>query len=355
MSRFFALRLLESFFRRWILCLLPLVLLCALGVLSVMGKSKEYRSEGVLYVESETLLSKLTAVGTGGTNSFSTPAQTTSERVSSLLQTDDFIDSVIERGGLKDSVTNGLLTRENARASISVSPGGANTLRITSTNADPAVAFKLASATIDGFIDWIITASLRDSDAAETFLQDLASQYKTSADQARAALSAYLKAHPDPSVGSRSTEDTLEISRLSDAVTAEQAKYTATVAKAEDARLASAQTRSDVAGRLRLVDTPTFPVAPTSSRRKQIMQIAMFVILGLMLSGAAVVAGALADRSIRQPGELPERLGIPMLAMLPDGGRPVMRGMHMASLVGASSTRALTESSREFEDRHVEP
>ena len=59
MSRSFALRLLETFFRRWFLCLLPALLLIGVGVESVATAQSKYVSKGVLYVESETLLSKL--------------------------------------------------------------------------------------------------------------------------------------------------------------------------------------------------------------------------------------------------------------------------------------------------------
>ena len=71
MSRPFVLRLLETFFRRWWLYMLPAVLLVAVGAQSVVTAKKEYVSKGVLYVESETLLSKLTGSDPATNNGFS--------------------------------------------------------------------------------------------------------------------------------------------------------------------------------------------------------------------------------------------------------------------------------------------
>ena len=108
MSRSFALRLLETFFRRWWLCLIPVVLLTGLGLASATSAKSEYFSHGVLYVESQTLLSKLTGTDSGANSAYLTPAQDADARLSSLIGTDEFIRSVIDRSGLSDAVNAGL-------------------------------------------------------------------------------------------------------------------------------------------------------------------------------------------------------------------------------------------------------
>ena len=72
MSRSFALRLLETFFRRWWLCLIPVVLLTGFGVASATSAKSQYFSQGVIYVESQTLLSKLTGTDSGASSAFLT-------------------------------------------------------------------------------------------------------------------------------------------------------------------------------------------------------------------------------------------------------------------------------------------
>jgi hypothetical protein len=65
----------------------------------VVTAKKEYVSKGVLYVESETLLSKLTGSDPATNNGFQTPAQTADGRIASLIGTDEFVRSIIERAG----------------------------------------------------------------------------------------------------------------------------------------------------------------------------------------------------------------------------------------------------------------
>ena len=114
---------------------------------------------------------------------------------------------------------------------------------------------------------------------------------------------------------------TIELNRLTGDLTTAQARLDSTLAKAEDARLASAQTRSNVAGRLRLVDPPQVPSVSTMSRGKLIIQFGMFMILGLALSAAAVFVGAITDKSFRNPEEIRQRLGVPLLAVVPESRR----------------------------------
>ena len=129
-------------------------------------------------------------------------------------------------------------------------------------------------------------------------------------------------AHPEPAiVGSRSASEQIAIAGLQADAKSATDRYTSTLSKAEDARLASAQTRSNVAGRLRLVDAPKVPTAPNSSRKKTIVRMGLFSTLGLALSAAAVFVGTIADKTFRSPEEIRKRLGVPLLAVVPEGGR----------------------------------
>ena len=317
MSRSFALRLLETFFRRWWLCLLPAVLLIGAGGASVANTKSKYLSSGVLYVESQTLLSKLTGTDTG-TNTFLTPAQDASSRLNSLLGTDEFIRSIIERAGLKGAVDSGLLSLNQVRGSIGTDPSSANTLRISGSSPDPQVAAIIAKATIDGFVQWVIDASISDSAAAEKFLNDLALTYKSDLDTANAALTRFNGANPEPIVGNRPSAQASEFQRLQNDADAARERYQTTLSRAEDARLSSAQARSNVEGRLRLVDAPTVPTASTFSKVKLVTQFALFAILGMALSAAAVFVGTITNKSFRSADEIRERLGVPLLAIIPE-------------------------------------
>jgi hypothetical protein len=319
-SRSFALRLVETFFRRWFLCLMPALLLIVVGAQSAANAKKEYVSKGVLYVESETLLSRLTGADPAN-NGFQTPAQAANTRLSSLLGTDEFVRSVSDRAGLTDLVNGGILSLDGVRGSIGTTPSSPNTLHIAGAHADPQIAFRLATATIDSFIQWVIDRSLTDSAAAEKFFQEQAATYKVDRDTTQAALQQFLKVNPEPLVGTRTADKEFELSRLATEAAAAEKRYTDTLGKADDARLASAQTRSNVAGRLRLVDAPTVSAVSTLTKKKLVIQFAMFMILGFALSAGVVFVGTVTDKSFRSPEEIRQRLGVQLLAVVPESRR----------------------------------
>src|SRR4051812_36332753 len=101
----------ETFFRRWWLFLIPVVLLGAIGVYSVLGAGTRYRSSGVVLVNTDTLLSKLALNSSGSNFRGDTAATYTSRQVNTLLQTDGFLDTVISNAGLDDSLESGAVTR----------------------------------------------------------------------------------------------------------------------------------------------------------------------------------------------------------------------------------------------------
>jgi hypothetical protein len=210
------------------------------------------------------------------------------------------------------------LSLDQVRGSIGTNPSSANTLHVSGSSRDPQVAARVARATIDGFIQWVIDASISDSTAAEKFLNELAESYKRDCDAASAALEKFLLANPQPVVGTLPADKLSELARLQSEVETVGDRYHTTLSKAEDARLNSAQARSNVEGRLRLVDAPTVPTTSTFSRVKLVMQLALFTFLGVALSGVAVFVGTITNKSLRTADEIRDRLGVPLLAIIPE-------------------------------------
>src|SRR6266508_5836313 len=87
------LNILEAFFQRPVVLLIPLFLMLAVGIFAASNSDKEYRSTGVLNSTSGDLLADLTDTQTAFT--FETPAAITSRSLSALIQTDRFISDVI--------------------------------------------------------------------------------------------------------------------------------------------------------------------------------------------------------------------------------------------------------------------
>jgi capsular polysaccharide biosynthesis protein len=291
-----------------------------------------------------------------------TPAQDASARLTSLIGTDEFIRSIIDRSGLTDAVNSGLVSLDQVRGSISVSPSSANTLRVSGSSLDPQVAFAVAKATVDSFKQWVIDASLSDSATAEQFLTSLAETYRADRDAKKTALDQYTKANPEPLVGTRTQDKQFEIDRLSNDYLEANKRYTDTLAKAEDARLASAQTRSNVEGRLRLVDAPKVPTASSFSKVKLILQLALFVMVGVLLTAVVVFVGTITDKSLRSADEIRRRFGVPLLALVPESrGSPAVR-QRMDPVVDAGSKKgrrrrakpSKSEYPRHLEDLHAD-
>ena len=341
MSHPLVLRLLETFFRRWVLYLVPMVIFLGLGLMSVTGTKDTYVSTGVVYVDDESLLASITGVGSPSGQGYQTPAEVISEQMSSAFQTDGLVRSLAEQAGMTAALEDGTATIGGLRGALSFAPSGANLIHVGASTQNPEESSRLATAAVASFIDFVVEANLSESAAAEEFLTELVQRYQGEEAAASKSLDTYLLSHPDPPTGARPTVEQAAIDSLRSAVATANGRYTEALDKLENARLATAQTRGDVSQRLQVVDEPQTPSAPVGSMRTSVMTMAMFGSLGFLLSAAAVLAGTLLDRSIRTaadvrgapprrgPGLAPEgrphavlRAGA-RLGPAPGGGTPV--------------------------------
>ena len=311
------LRLLDSFFRHPVLYLLPLVLFALLGAFVVVNQETEYRSDGVVFVEDRTFLSSLTEVR-GAEGGYQTPAGYTSGQLNSLLQTDAFLAAVVEQSGLADPATLAPADYEQLRSSLGSWEAGENLMHVWAAHQQPEVAHGLAGATIESLIQWQIDADISQSSAAEGFLNPLTDRYREDLAAARESLEEYLQSHPAPEDGERPASQQLVIDGLTAEVSDANARYTDALGKEESARLATAQAESDVRNRLKVIDEPKVPVSPQGSLRTSAITLALFLMIGTVLSLGAIVAGAVVDPSLRFPSDVERRLGVDVVASLPD-------------------------------------
>jgi uncharacterized protein involved in exopolysaccharide biosynthesis len=319
--RYMMLRLLETFFRRWWLYLVPVVLLAGFGFMSVSGAAPKFQSTGTLNVETATVLSSLSDTQNDGSFGFDTPAQTTSKKINSLLGTDQFIGKVATAAGLDQAVESGALSFDKLRAAVGASDAGQTFVKVTATMANPKDAQNLATATINSFVQGVVDSQVAQSQAAESFFAGLLDSYQADVDTARQKLNDYLKANPAPVTGTRPDDQAAELARLDGDVTQAESRYNAALSKSEDARLSTEQTRADINQRLEIVDTPALPPAPLPQMKAAAFGFATFLIIGLILTSGAVVVGAMLDHSVRFPADVRERLGVRVLAVVPEGGR----------------------------------
>ncbi len=322
MVRQIMLRLTESYFRHRWLYLLPIVLMIAAAAYYAFTIKPDYVARGVVYVKNEPLLSSLTNIQDNTGSYWISPAQAITNEINELLQTMSFVRAIIlqtdveQEMALEPAVISTIV--EETRNGFWVYPLGNNQLMVTASNENPQVAYQLVDALIENYRNWQINTQRADSEVAQKFFENLIANYQAELDTKRAEMKAYLLEHPLPVRGDRSEVENIEIARLQGSIDAAAARLTNAQNKMEDAQLAMAQVESNVRQTYILIDAPELPDKPEISTRQIAMNLAAFVLVGIVLSGVAVVGSALLDRTYRFPFDVAQSLELPVLAAIPD-------------------------------------
>jgi uncharacterized protein involved in exopolysaccharide biosynthesis len=290
--RLFITRLLETFFRRWWLFLIPIVPFIALGVFTVVNKGDTYRSSAVLLVSRD---SPLSDIGSFGGNDFggNTPAGYTSAQIMNVLSTEKFLDSVIQEAGLDGAVTTGAITPEEIRSSIWAAVAGDELVSVNASTDNARLSFELVQATIDSYASWeadIVRSEIENLEVLRNARQELV-------DEAAASL--------DPDAVERAQDELDQV--------------TTAIDNAESVLVVYEQ---GGAGRLPVVDAPTEAAGPDPKLRDAAITMALYGGLGLLVAAATLVVATLADRSVRYGDELEQRLHLDVLAAIPDSRSP---------------------------------
>jgi capsular polysaccharide biosynthesis protein len=309
-------RLLETYFRRPLLYLVPIVVCLGFGAYSVLSSTDEYISVGVVSASGDTLLSTLSDVDLD-TSFGPTPASVAAARINEQMRSDEFVLTVAEQAGLGTAMEQGIVSPGWVRQRVAATPQGDNLLSVGARTTDPVLSQRLAAGTVDTFVESVINENLAESAVAEGFYADVADRYGGRVEDAEDELADYLVEHPAPSFGDRPAAEQSRIDQLTAVVTRAQEQQTGALEKAEEARLATEQTRIDIEQRLRVVDPPQQPAAPVSGFRDSLSTLITFGVLGTMMTLAVVIAAAFLDRTIRTTRELRSRLGFDVVADVP--------------------------------------
>jgi uncharacterized protein involved in exopolysaccharide biosynthesis len=306
-------RLLETFFRRWWLYVLPIVLLVGLGVFTAGRKADTYRSTAVLRAD-ETLIAELQDVARIDTLDFESPAGATARQINEALRTDDFVRLVSEGAGIpEDSL---VVTFANIRRDVWASAEGQRLVSVNASTLDPQLAQRLVESTITTYTQAIVDSQVKDSEVTLELLAEQQAQYQTDLETATEDLRTYLIQNPEPLDG-RTVLEQFEVDRLSGAVTRADDRLSKTADDIQAAELRREQATSEATQTLRVVDPASFPLAPTSGLRDVVFTVGTFAILGVLLMVGAVVGASLLDRSLRFAEEVRARLGVEVLAVVP--------------------------------------
>ena len=314
------LRLLESYFRHRWLYLLPIFVMLSIGAAYVLTEPPTYLSAGTLRIQKESLLASLTDLRNEGF-SYVTPAEETVSELNELINSNAFIRAVIRSTDLEGQMNDGSeavnRTISEARRAIWVQTLGNNLIKVGSSHEEPEVAYQLVRSTVDTYISSKINESLTESEAAQAFFTDVIGTYRSNLAPAQRALVDYLTDHPEPIRGERPAIEEAEIARLRADVTDAQERLRNAQINEENARLAQAQTESDVRQTYFELDSPSLPTEPSQSLRDLVITLAIFGAIGAFLSLVGIVGGALLDRTFRFPVDVRQSLHLPVLGMVP--------------------------------------
>lgn len=324
MIQLIVLRLLESAFRRWFLWLIPVVLMAAFAGVRFFTATPVYISLAAVYINKQSLLASLSSVREDGF-SWVTPAQATVDEFAELLKTDAFMRSVVQLTDLEEKMHEGSRavadTLIEAREAVWVQTLGKNLLMVGAAHERPGVAQQLAAATIEVYIRWKINTDLEESTAALRFLEELAERYRVDMEAAEEELRAFLESHPTPVRGDRPAGEEVEVERLQRALDIAVGRYTKALDDLESTQLAGAVAESKVRETYLLLDAARLPHSPQRSKKSALIESAVFVVVGLFFGVVGVVGAALLDRTIRFPEDVRIALELPVLGVIPAGGR----------------------------------
>ena len=323
MSRSMIMRLFENFFRRRWLFLAPVVVMVAAGAGYFFIAKTYYTAQAVIYIPDSTYLAQLTTLqsGTGNNSAWTTPSAQVSAEITDLLKTDLFIRAVILPTPLEakmsgnPSAVDKLIS--NLRTNISAAANGNNQVIITAKDENPDVAIKLTSSVIDSYLSWKSNLERSNSDTAVTFFTNVIQQYQDGVTKAQKSLQDYLNAHPVPIRGDRPEIEQVQIAMLQKDLDLASQRLNDAIDKAESAKMSASEVDTNLKNTYITLDSPHIPQGGVTSRTSKAIMSLLFVVVGVMLSGAAAVLSAMTDHSFYLPEDVRQRLDLPVLAIFP--------------------------------------
>jgi capsular polysaccharide biosynthesis protein len=329
MARLVLLKLIESFFQRFWLLLLPVLVMLAAGGVWIVASPPKYISSGTLYVKKDSLLATLTSSNIDG-SWWVTPAQVTINEINELLSTRSFVRSAIQRTDLEARMTGSPVeveeTMQSFRDMLWMSTLGDKVVSINATSEDPRLAQQVVNATLESYIQWKLNTDYQESVVAQNFFVNLIKPYEEELDRARNELMLFLDYYPEPVRGERPWEELMELQRLQANLDRAEQRVEETMRSEESARLALTQSEALTRQAYTVIDMPDLPLEPNVSLTDIAKNLLVFVAIGLVISVGVVVLNTLLDTSFRFALDVRQSLSLPVLAVVPSEMAKSRRG-----------------------------
>lgn len=308
-------RAVEAYFLRWPFYVALLIVSLLIGVLGIRDGQRLYTSSGSFFVESRTLIAAQSSEEL--VRERLAPSGFVTQDLIGLLSTDSFMTSLAESLGheVSDRPSERLRLFRSLRRPIEVEILSDNLVRVQATTFDPEESQVLATALIDAYIQFQISAATAEGLVAEGFFDDEAEA--VSEDLLAAQEAADRFASRFPSLDSLPPGDRVELNRLLEAEAQAEARFRAAVDGAERARLIQARAETEVQQRFSFITEPAAPTTHDAAGLESFYRMLSFVIVGVSVNVLPPVISASRSSTVLVPEDLTADPRLPVLAVVP--------------------------------------
>ena len=132
-------------------------------------------------------------------------------------------------------------------------------------------------------------------------------------------LADYVRDNPEPALGGeRPFDEQVTIDQLASTVERADVQFAETMNQYEEAQLVTEQTQADIDQRIRVVDPPQTPLVPEPKLRTTVMKMALFTVLGALVSIALVAVVTALDHTVRREADIEAQVGLDVVATVPN-------------------------------------
>lgn len=301
-------KVLEAFFRHWLLVILPVVVIPLDVTAWVFATPAQYEAQTSVWVDRPTYLN----FGTDELTRYLPPATVQRNHLGEFMQTRTFLNDVVAATSLKRLLgdPNGVaeLDRMFAR-DLDILQTGDHLLVIQFRAEERAVAFEMVNAIVDQFRKRVTEDRRNQAQVAISFYTARLNNVNANLTQARSDLAQYLAANP--SVAATLLQRGAEVARLDPGFADLQRRVDVAQGDADSARQAlaaaqldySAGVQSDALG-FRVIDPTSVSTTPSRQLKKALAYPMIALLVGVALSASMLFLLALSDHSVRSLADL---------------------------------------------------
>jgi len=305
-------RYVDTFFRHWIIALIPVL------VLPVAGAGLALSNRGNTVASSNVWVNQVSTKQLGYADPLATPASNTAAALTQLLQTESF-DVLVAHGSPLYWNTVALKPNRNALVvtdlskNVVILSNGPDLVNISYSSKQPSTGIELLAAILKQAPRQF--AELNQQQAASTvaFYTHRKKDAQTRLAHATKALGSYMKTHH-----LHATEMAAQ-SLFDPAFAALYQAVQSTQVDIDNADQQISQATSQSAGNTFLVYDRPSVVQASLSKKSLALDLAIGLAVALLLSGAFIVGTTALDHSFRYADEVPDLLGVPVLAAVAYG------------------------------------